>query len=138
MAVHQSYTIRPPPGNERTDLKDALRIHLSPADMLFHDLHRGDVCHIRGSDGISKSALAFDNNNIKGSRVVQISRTLQTLYSLKLGADVSISASGAPAAVVTSVTLKEHTLKSGAEPISERCRSHWAWLLEDNLQQYVK
>lgn len=134
MAEARSYTVRPSPKAARADLKDTFWIYLSPANLLLHGLRPGEVCEIQTPDAVSGSAIAFDNAKIQDT-VIQTSKTLQNLYSFKLGDKVTLSASPSSVAIAQNVTLREYSEDDKRNPMPKQDRVHWAWIVEDVLRR---
>lgn len=138
MTDNRSYTVRPFSKSARTDLKDAFRIHLSPASLLLHKLRAGDACQIQTPGGNIKPAIAWTAPEKIQDTVVQTSKTLQTLYDLKLGDKVFIFGGDGTIADVQSVQLTEVPRESSVIPyasLTDDERVHWAWLLEYPLNR---
>lgn len=126
------YRVRPSSGD---DQKHVFRIFLSPAQLLFHKLHSGDVCHIVHQSSIRPAIAWLATEKIKDD-VVQLSMALQVLYGLTLQSRVSIRRSDVTITVADEVTLCEIP-QNGSDPVhpypDEDERSGWAWLLKHHL-----
>lgn len=138
MTDNRTFTVRPFSRSARTDLRDAFRIHLSPASLLLHKLRAGDACQIQTLGGSSRPAIAWTAPEKIQDTVVQTSKTLQSLYELKLGDKVLISGGDGTIADVQSVQLTEVPRESSVIPhasLSDDERVHWAWVLEYPLSR---
>lgn len=128
----RSYAIRPFSKPARTDLKDVFRLYLSPATMLLHELHAGDGCLIQIPAGSSVPAVAWPAPEKITDSVVQTSKTLQSLYGLKLGDKVSILRKDFSIIKAQTVTLCELYPVDANIPFTELSElegAHWAWFL---------
>lgn len=138
MTDNRTYTVRPFSKSARTDLKDVFRIHLSPASLLLHKLRAGDACQIRTPGGSSKPAIAWTAPEKIHDTVVQTSKTLQSLYDLKLGDKILIFGGDGIIADAQSVQLTEVPREGSSLPhvsLEDDERVHWAWLLEYPLNR---
>ena len=134
MTEFRNYIVRPSPKPARTDFRDVFWIYLSPANLLLHGLRPGDNCRLQTPRGAPTYAIVFENAKIQDS-VVQTSKTLQAIYGLKLGDNISLSPSRESIPVVTQVALEEVVKDEAKGPISESDRVHWAWIVEDALKR---
>lgn len=128
-----SYKVRP---SSRADLKNVFRIFLSPAQLLLHDFHAGDACHIETLQGSIRPAVVWPATEKIKDDVVQTSKTLQVLYGLKLDSRISIRRDDHVITNATEVTLREFSQsesKSALPNLDEDERSHWAWRLKHYL-----
>ena len=135
---NRTYTVRPFSKPARNDLKDVFRIYLSPSTLLLHKLRAGDACQIQNPGGRSKLAIAWTAPEKIQDTVVQTSKTLQSLYGLKLGDKISILGGDATIADVRSVQLAEVPRNGTALPyagLTDDERAHWAWFLEHPLSR---
>ncbi|KAJ5964627.1 uncharacterized protein N7479_004503 [Penicillium vulpinum] len=131
------FTARPLPKHQaRKDLKDAFRVHLSSSSLAALRLQSESICTLRQGDGPPLTAIAwYATENIQ-STVVQISRTLQDCYDIKIGEKTSITRAEGPLENIDLVTLvdcsdPEKIARYGS--ISESDRSHWEWVLDEKL-----
>ncbi|KAJ6168518.1 hypothetical protein N7497_001361 [Penicillium chrysogenum] len=137
MSDIRSFTARPLSKQQaRKDLKDAFRVYLSSSSLAALRLQTESVCTLRQGDGPPQTAIAwYASENIQ-STVMQISRTLQECYDIKIGEKVSITRAEGPLDNVDIATLAdcsdpEKIAKHGS--ISESDRSHWEWALDEKL-----
>ncbi|KAJ6180315.1 hypothetical protein N7519_010776 [Penicillium mononematosum] len=137
MSDIRSFTARPLSKQQaRKDLKDAFRVYLSSSSLAALRLQTESICTLRQADGPPQTAIAwYASENIQ-STVMQISRTLQECYDIKIGEKVSITRAEGPLDNVDIVTLAdcsdpEKIAKHGS--ISESDRSHWEWALDEKL-----
>ena len=136
MVEMRSFKVRPSPKTARTDMKDLFWVYLSPANLLLHGLQPGDACEFATSQGTPCPAIIRDNAAI-GDSVVQISKTFQGLYHLKPGDEIKLQKSKIPIADAQEIVLREVSREDDQEPLAEEDRPHWAWYMEDALQQAV-
>ncbi|KAI9832717.1 MAG: AAA+-type ATPase [Phylliscum demangeonii] len=102
-----TFTVRPLSKPARNDMKDSLRIYLSPASLLQLKLKAGDT-----------------------------SKTLQSIYGFTLGEKVSVVKDGSPVALIGTAFLEEVTVEDITERrISRDDASHWEWMLEGTLER---
>ena len=128
-----TYRVRP---SSRADLKDLLRIFLSPTQLLLRKLQAGDACCIETSQGLIRPAVVWPATEKLKDDVVQTSKALQVLYGLKLDSRISIRRSDVAIVDASDVTLREISqIESGAAlpKLEEDERSHWAWRLKHYL-----
>ncbi|KAJ5207170.1 ATPase AAA-type core [Penicillium cf. griseofulvum] len=137
MSEARLFTARPLSKQQaRKDLKDAFRVYLSSSSLAGLRLQTESICTLRQGDGPPQTAIAwYASENIQ-STVVQISRTLQDCYDIKIGEKVSITRAEGSLENIDLVTLAdcsdpEKIAKHGT--ISENDRSHWEWALEEKL-----
>ncbi|CAF9941664.1 MAG: AAA+-type ATPase [Alectoria fallacina] len=128
------YKVRP---SSRADPKDVFRIFLSPAQLLLHKVHAGDVCHIvtLHQSPIRPAVVWPAIEKIKDD-VVQTSKALQVLYGLKLDSRIFIRRSDVVITDADEITLCEipqDKLESALPNLDEDGRSHWAWRLKHYL-----
>ena len=128
------YKVRP---SSRADPKDAFRIFLSPAQLLLHKLHAGDICHIvTFHQPSTRPAVVWPATEKIKDDVVQTSRALQVLYELKLDTRISIRRGDVAIMDADDVTLCEipqNEPESALPNLDKNERSHWAWLLKHRL-----
>ncbi len=130
------YKVRP---SSRADLKDVFRIFLSPAQLLLHNFHPGDVCHIVTIDQSStQPAIVWPATEKIKDDVVQTSKALQILYGLKLDSRISIRRGNMETTVAHEVILceilkNESESESALSYLDEDERSHWAFVLKHQL-----
>ncbi|EKV15881.1 AAA family ATPase, putative [Penicillium digitatum PHI26] len=137
MSDARSFTARPLSKQQaRKDFKDAFRVYLSSSSLAALRLQTEGICTLRQGDGPPQTAIAwYASENIQ-STVMQISRTLQECYDIKIGEKVSITRAEGPLEDIDLVTLEdcsdlEKIAKHGS--ISESDRSHWEWALDEKL-----
>lgn len=133
----RSFTARPLPKQQaRKDLKDAFRVHLSSSSLAALRLQTEGICILKQGDGPPRTAIAwYASENIQGT-VMQISKTLQELYDIKIGEKVAVTRADSPLEVIQCVTLTdssdpEKIERYGSIPDSDR--SHWEWALDEKL-----
>lgn len=128
------YKVRP---SSRADPKDVFRIFLSPAQLLLHKLHAGDVCHIVTlHQSSNRPAVVWPASEKIKDDVVQTSKALQVLYSLKLDSRISIHRSDVAITDADEITLREipqDESESSLPKLDKDERSHWAWILKHCL-----
>lgn len=137
MSEGRSFTARPLSKQQaRKDFRDAFRVYLSSSSLAALRLQTESICILRQADGPPKTAIAwYAAENIQ-STVMQISRTLQDCYDIKIGEKVSVTRAEGPLEDIDTVTLadcsdSEKIAKHGL--ISEIDRSHWEWALDEKL-----
>ncbi|KAJ5411963.1 uncharacterized protein N7487_006322 [Penicillium crustosum] len=137
MSDPRSFTARPLSKQQaRKDFKDAFRVYLSSSSLAALRLQTESICTLRQGDGPPQTAIAwYASENIQ-STVMQISRTMQECYDIKIGEKVSITRAEGPLEDIDVVTLEdcsdpEKIAKHGS--ISESDRSHWEWALDEKL-----
>lgn len=125
------YKVRP---SSRADPKDVFRIFLSPAQLLLHNLHAGDVCHIVTLHQPStRPAVVWPALEKIKDDVVQTSKALQVLYGLKLDSRISIRRGDVAITDANEINLCEIPQIEPASTlpnVHKNDRSHWAWILE--------
>ena len=130
------YKVRP---SSHTDPKDVFRIFISPAQLLLHKLHAGDICHIRVlHESSNKPAVVWPATEKIKDDVVQTSKALQALYGLKLDSRISIRRGDLAITDADEIALCEiHEDDCGSAPakLDEDERSHWAWILKHYLSK---
>ena len=114
-------------------MRDLFSVYLSPANLLKHGLTQGSPCQFETSQGVSCTAIVFDNPKIQDS-VIQTSKTFQGLYNIKLGDKISLTSSDHPIANAKDVVIRESPHDDVQLPIAERYQIHWAWLAKDALK----
>lgn len=125
------YKVRP---SSRADPKDVFRIFLSPSQLLLHNLHAGDVCHIVTlHQSSTRPAVVWPALEKIKDDVVQTSKALQVLYGLKLDSRISIRRGDVAITDADEINIcevpqieSELTLPN----VQKNERSHWAWILE--------
>ena len=126
-----SYKVRP---SSRADLKDVFRIFLSPAQLLLHNLHAGDICHIVTlHQSSTRPAIVWPATERIKDDVVQTSKALQILYGLKLDSRISIRRGDEVITDADDITLREIAQNESGPvlpDLDEDERSHWAWRLK--------
>jgi AAA family ATPase len=133
----RSFTARPLSKQQaRKDFKDAFRVHLSSSSLAALRLQTEGICTLRQGDGAPKTAIAwYAAENIQNT-VMQISRTLQDCYDIKIGEKVSITRAEGPLKDIQLVTLVDCSDPEKIErygPISDSDQSHWEWALDEKL-----
>ena len=134
----KTYVVRPFSKPARTDWKDVFRIHLSPVTMLLHELNAGDVCHIQKGSDVLGCAITWPALEKIMDSVVQTSKALQTLYSLKLGDKISILPTKNPVEDANLITLCEFystNIKNPPRSLIALDIPHWSWFLEHVLEK---
>ena len=125
------YKVRP---SSRADPKDVFRIFLSPAQLLLHNLHAGDVCHIVTLHQSSpRPAVVWPALERIKDDVVQTSKALQVLYGLKLDSRISIRRGDVAITDANEINLCEIPQIESVSTLpnlQKNERSHWAWILE--------
>ena len=125
------YKVRP---SSRADPKDVFRIFLSPAQLLLHSFHAGDVCHIVALHQSSpRPAVVWPALEKIKDDVVQTSKALQVLYGLKLDSRISIRRGDVAITDANEINLCEipQIESVSTRPnVQKNERSHWAWILE--------
>jgi AAA family ATPase len=137
MSEVRSFTARPLSKQQaRKDLRDAFRVYLSSSSLAALRLQTESICTLRQADGPPRTAIAwYAAENIQNT-VMQISRTLQDCYEIKIGEKVSITRAEGPLEEIDLVTLAdcsdpEKIAKHGS--ILDNDRSHWEWALDEKL-----
>ena len=126
------FTVRPLAGPDRSELKGAFRVYLSPPALLSLKLRAGDSCQLRLEEGSApKPAIAWNAPQKMQDSVVQTTRTLQELYGLRIGDNIFIEKSQRPLVVLSQVKLWEVT--EGAPSLSEDSRLSWETYLQGEL-----
>ena len=130
------YKVRP---SSRADPRDVFRIFLSPAQLLLHKFHAGDICHIVTlHQSSTQPAVVWPATEKIKDDVVQTSKALQVLYGLKLDSRVSIRRGGVAITDADEITLCEipqNESESALPNLDEDERSHWAWRLKHYLSK---
>jgi len=120
----------------RDELKDAFKIYLSPGSFLH--TNPGDVCMLETSQGVAGPAVAWTATEKIKDDVVQLSRALQKLYSIKLDSRVTVSCSNVSVIDAFDITLHEVPFDGSATPLSSFGKDEslgWAVLLKSYLQE---
>ena len=127
------YKVRP------SSCKDVFRIFLSPAQLLLHKLHAGDVCHlVTLHQSSTRPAVVWPATEKIRDDVVQTSKALQVLYGLKLDSRIFIRRSDGAIVDANEITLSEippNEQESALPNLDEDDRSGWAWRLKHCLRQ---
>lgn len=136
------FVVRPFSKPARTDLKDLFRVYLSSTALVLNNLCAGDICLLQTSAGVDELVTVWPASEKIQDTVVQTSKTLQNLYSLKLGDNVTIARSHAAVEIARLVVLSEVpqlNLKSPLPSLGKTDRLHWAWVLQYTLEiaEYV-
>jgi AAA family ATPase len=120
----------------RDDLKDVFKIYLSPA--IFLHMNPGDICTLETSKGVAGPAVAWSATEKIKDDVVQLSRALQKLYSIKLDSRVTISYSNVSVMDAFEIALREVSFDESAisTPSLDKDESlDWAVLLKSYLHE---
>ncbi|KAJ5338773.1 hypothetical protein N7452_005501 [Penicillium brevicompactum] len=133
----RSFTARPLPKQQaRKDLRDAFRVHLSSSSLAALRLQTEGICILKQGDGPPRTAIAwYASENIPGT-VMQISKTLQDCYEIKIGEKVAVTRADGPLEAIQSVTLTDSSDPEKIErygSISDSDRPHWEWALDEKL-----
>jgi AAA family ATPase len=133
----RTFTARPLPKQQaRKDLKDAFRVYLSSSSLAALRLQTEGICTLKQGAGAPKTAIAWYATENLQSTVMQISRTLQDCYDIKIGEKVSITRADGPLTDIKLVTLKDCSDPEKIErygSISDNDQSHWEWALDEKL-----
>lgn len=138
MADAQTYVVRPFSKPARTDFKDLFRVYLSSTAPLFHSLRAGECCQIQTSRGTSGPVTIWPAPEKIQDTVVQTSKTLQVLYSIKLGDKISLlrnHESIRNARLVSLIEIPQTTSKTFLARLTKTDRWHWAWVLHHTLEK---
>lgn len=137
MSESKTYTARPLPKHQtRKDLKDAFRVYLSSTSIAALRMQTGSVCTLKQNDGPKLTAIAWYAPENIPSTVMQISKTLQDCYDIKIGEKVEISKAEGPLETIQCVTMKDASDPQKLDrygSISDSDRPHWEWALDDKL-----
>lgn len=137
MVEVRKYTVRPyKPA--RTDGKDSFRIYLSPTALHHHSLHAGDMCRLSSDVRTSLPAIAWPASEKIQDNIIQTTKVLQNLYSLKLGDQILLSPTSESLIDAHDIVLSEHKNpedQSSLSSLNSHQKAHWAWLLEYDLEQ---
>ena len=135
-----SYTVRPF-SKTRTDLQDVFRLYLSTSALLSLKLKNGDICQLTTNTGMSKSAIVWTAQERIQDSVVQVSRVIQDLCSIKLGDKISITPGTGDMQIAERVELEPIASDAGTDtPLEEILgvdRPHWEWFLQSPLEKAV-
>lgn len=138
MANQQVYNIRPVSRPARTDFKDILRAYLSSTALLFLGLHSGDACQLKTSEGLIGPVTVWPSPDKINDNVIQLSRSVQLLYDLKLSDKVTIlrdklSIKDARNVTITEIPLAES--ETSIPRLSEPDRLGLIWYLPHILEK---
>ncbi|MCJ1470918.1 AAA+-type ATPase, partial [Pseudocyphellaria aurata] len=136
MASLQTYAVRPFLRPAQSDFKDVLRVYLSPSALLLHEFRAGDSCQLRNSGGVIGPAMVWPAPEKIQDTVVQLSKTLQILYGLKLGDKISVVRTNLSIETARSIILVEVprvVSKISLSSLTEADQLHWAWVLQHTL-----
>lgn len=137
MVEVRKYTVRPyKPA--RADRKDSLRVYLSATALHYHGLRAGELCQLSTTAQSSYPAIVWPSSEKLQDTVIQTTKSLQTLYSLRLGDQISVSRSLDLIRDAHEIVLSEHQdseNKSSLPSLGQEDRVHWAWILEYDLKQ---
>lgn len=125
------------PRPARNDFKDAFRVHVSPGNLVLLKTRPGDLCRLRKVDDEAGEtplhcAIAWSSPDRIPDTVVQTSKMLQELYSLKPKEKIQIMKDPDGLSDVDTVYLKEVT--ADPAPIRDTDRRHWEWALRGPLE----
>ena len=140
MSDKPKFTVRPFSRPARSDLKDALRVHISAPALLSLRIRAGSLCMLQQDGSPERPAIAWQAVEKIQDTVIQISKVLQDLYGLKLGDKIFVSSSPGALHDIQIVRLRESmqndafSMLSGDE-LSDEDRPHWEWLLHDALRR---
>ena len=138
MSEPRFYTVRPFSRPARTDLKDIFRVYLSPASMLLHKLYPGAPCILKVPEGNPIPAIAWNAPEKIQETVVQTSKSLQALHSLKLGDKISVQQGDTSIEDVHTAILLE-LARDGSErtldSLDASDRLDWEWSLKSPLKK---
>lgn len=134
----QKFTVRPSPKPARSDFKHYCQVILPSSALLLHELHAGDACQVKTAEGILGPVTVWPSSEKIQDSVIQIPKSLQLLYGMKLGDKVCLvkhDVAVENARIVTLVEVPQSGLKSPLPFLDEPCRLHWAWILEYVLEK---
>jgi AAA family ATPase len=132
MSDGRLFTVRPLT-KQKSDLKDAFRVHLSSSNLASLKLRAGDLCSLQRDDGFAKTAIAWVALENIQNAVVQTSRTLQDCYGIKLGDKISITKLDEHLDNVGVILMEECTDGQNIAQnavLSDDAKHHWEWALE--------
>ncbi|KAL6718321.1 AAA+-type ATPase [Lecanora helva] len=136
MTALDRYRVRPSPAK---DARDSFKIHLSPSTLLLLGMNPGDLCNVKTTEDLHGPAIAWCASEKIKDDVVQVSKTLQQLYGLKLDTRISVSSCNNSVAKATDIALSEvayNDTNVSQSPLDETDRTHWAWLLQFSIPEY--
>lgn len=122
--------------SSRNDLKDAFKIYLSPASFLH--INPGDICILETSEGVAGPAVVWSATEKIRDDVVQLSRALQKLYSIKLDSRITISYNKVAVIDAFDISLREVSYDGSATALPSLDKDEslgWAVLLRSYLQE---
>lgn len=137
MVEVRKYTVRPSkPG--KPDHKDSFRVYLSATALHYHDLRAGDLCQLSDAAQSSYPAIVWPASEKIQDTIVQTTKTLQTLYGIKLGDQVSLSRSLYSTRDADEVIMSGYEESEGDStlPILDQPdKVGWAWRLKHELKK---
>lgn len=138
MANQQVYNVRPVSRPARTDFKDILRVYLSSTALLLLGLHSGDACHLTTPEGVIAPVILWPSPDKINDNVVQISKSVQLLYDIKLSDKIMISREKLSVQDARNVTIAEippAASKTSIPRLSEHDRLGLIWYLPYILEK---
>lgn len=138
MANQQVYNVRPVSRPARTDFRDVLRVYLSSTALLLLGLHSGDACHLKTPEGVIGPVILWPSPDKINDNVIQLSRSVQLLYDLKLSDKITILRENVSIKDARNVTIAEippAESRSSIPRLSERDRSGLIWYLPHILEK---
>ena len=137
MVEARKYTVRPyKPA--RADRKDSFRIYLSATALHHHSLRAGDLCQLSDASHLTFLAIAWPAPEKIQDNIIQTTKTLQSLYGLRLGDQVFLSHTSSSVlqahdiVVSTSHDAEDRPTSHDLESLEE---AHWTCLLRYELKQ---
>ena len=138
MAESRIYSVRPFSKPARSDMRDVFRAYLSPATLLSHKLHSGDVLLIKTANETSVAVIAWAAQEKIQDNIIQISRQLQILHNIKLSDRVTIKGADVPILDAETVLITEVTPDDTERSIymnDKAEREQWQWYLNLSLRK---
>jgi AAA family ATPase len=122
---------------ERSDLKGVARVHLSSQALQDLGLKPEQTCYIwktgEAPEKRREAVVWYSHDNSMRKNVIQMSKTFQDVCNLKLGDDLTISASGS-LAVAETIILKDLTAQEeSSKELPESDRPVWEAYIADSL-----
>lgn len=137
MVEAERFVVRPH-NPARADLKDSFKIHLSAATLSKYGPSAGDLCRVSTSTGLTFPAIAWLAKGKIQDNIVQTSRTMQSLYGLKLTDHIYLSRNSETMLDAIDVILFEDQdpdRQSQVANVEGSEEIYWAWLLGHELRQ---